>query len=133
MGDLVGREYCLKHPGQVVQTFGFGTLLGMVVGQRASLLERVTKDYEAHGFALPGTVGRAYRLAAVIERRVARIYGRLAERFAALPPVREFYLELQREEEEHGRLMELCRYTVSLKRPISFVPSTRDPVVRQIR
>jgi hypothetical protein len=81
---------------------------------------------------MPGRLGNAYRLSAVIEFRVARVYGRLADRFAHRASVHDFFRELQVEEEEHGRLMTLCLYTVKSNRECGFVPSIRDPDIRNL-
>ncbi len=132
MSRLIDRSYCLKHPAEVVRFFGLAASLGTLVSDKKSLLERVVDHYEAHGFAFPGDVGRAYRLAALIEYRVAQIYGRLAERFAAQPEVAAFFRDLQEEEREHGEVMQLCRFGVVLHPRLQFIPSIRDPEIRAI-
>lgn len=126
------RAYCLRHPGEVVSTFGFAVFLRLLAGGSKSLLQRVIEAQEGHGIAMPGQPGNAYRLSALIEFRVARIYGLLAARFADRPAVRDFYRQLQDEEKEHGRLMLLCLYTVTNDPPLRYVPSIRDPEMRRL-
>lgn len=132
MGEIIGRDYCLKHPGQIIKLFGLGVFLGMLFCGKKTLLQRVTENYRSRGFPMPGHVGNAYRIAAMIEFRVSRVYARLAERFQGQGPVRDFFRELQEEELEHGRLMLLCLYTVGIKPSLQFIPSVRDPKVREI-
>lgn len=129
---VVDRNYCLKHPWEIVHAYGLGILLGTLLNPGKGLLERVIEHYSAHGFPLPGHVGRAYRLSALIEFRVAAIYGRLAKQFADRPPVAQLFDELCREEKEHGRLMELCRYTIALHPRLHFAPELRDPKIRPL-
>ncbi|HKJ75811.1 MAG TPA: hypothetical protein VKA64_01255 [Gammaproteobacteria bacterium] len=131
MGGIIGRDYCIRHPMQVIHLFGAGVLLGMLWSERKSLLERVIEYHQDHGIPLPGEAGRAYRLAALIEFRVAHLYQRLAEQFADQPEVQAFYRELQAEELEHGRLMCLCRYTGHDHPALQYRPSLRDPEVSE--
>lgn len=132
MAALVDRNYCLRHPWEIIQACGLGIFLGMVLNPRKGLLERLVAYYAAHAFPLPGHVGRAYRLSALIEYRVASIYRGLAERFADAPAVRHLFEELCAEEQEHGRLMELCRYTVSLHPQLRYTPQLCDPEIRPL-
>ncbi len=132
MSRLIDRDYCLKHPGTIVGSFGVGVFLGTIASSRKSLLQRAVENQESHGFALPGHVGRAYRLAALVELRVAQIYGRCAERFAAQPEVAAFFRELQEEEREHSRLMQLCRFLVVVHPRLKYLPEIRDPEIRAI-
>lgn len=132
MGDIIGRDYCLRNPGKIIQLFGLGVFLGVVFSKKKSLLQRVMEAYRDRGIPMPGYVGNAYRIAAMIEFRVAGIYARMAERFRDQGPVRDFFMELKQEETEHGRLMLLCLYTIALKPRLSFVPSVRDPKIREI-
>ncbi len=132
MRGLIDRDYCLKHPATIVQSFGLGVFLGMLTSTRKSLLERAVGYYENRGLSFPGHVGRAYRLAALIEMRVARIYGRLAERFASQPDAAAFFRELEEEEWEHSRLMQLCRYLIVAHPRLQFLPEVRDPNIRTI-
>lgn len=131
MSALIDREYCLRHPGSIVRTFGLGTFLGTIAGGK-SLLERAVERHQRHGYAYPGYVGRAYRLAALIELRVARIYGKLARRFADQPEVAALFHELDEEEQEHSRLMELCRYVVVRHPRLKYLPEIRHPNIRAI-
>ncbi|MGE0082336.1 MAG: hypothetical protein AB7U81_13680 [Thiohalomonadaceae bacterium] len=133
MTGLIGRDYCFRHAGSIVRSFGFGVFLGTLASTRKTLLERAVAHYESRGYAFPGHVGRAYRLAALIEARVARIYGRLAERFAGEPEAAALFRELAQEELEHSRLMQLCRFLVVLHPRLEFVPAIRDPQIRAIR
>lgn len=132
MSGLIDRDYCLKHPGSIVRTFGFGLFLATIASKRKSLLERAVEDHQNHGYAYPGHVGRAYRLAALIELRVARIYGKLAKRFAAQPDVSAFFRQLEEEEKEHSRLMQLCRFVVVLHPDLKYIPEIRHPNIRAI-
>lgn len=132
MGAIIGRDYCLKHPITIIQLFGIGVLLGVLLQPRKGLLEHAMAFHQRHGFAFPGHIGRAYRLAALLEARVARFYGHLAKRFADQPAVHTFFRELQEEEEEHCRLMQLCRYTVAIHPRLKYLPSLRDREVQEL-
>ncbi|KAA3629559.1 MAG: hypothetical protein DWQ09_04795 [Proteobacteria bacterium] len=131
MADPATRDYCLRHPRQIIRIFGLGVYLRMMLDSRKSLLEAVSEAQARHGIALPGQPGNAYRIASVIEFRVARIYGLLAQRFTATPALHEFYRELQAEEEEHGRLMLLCMYTATNAPLLGYIPTLRDHDIRQ--
>lgn len=126
------REYCLRNPRDVVRAFGVGVFLSAIASQSKSLLERAVDHHQLHGYALPGDVGRAYRLASLLELRAAQIYGKLARRFADQPDVAAFFKELQAEEWEHGRLMTLCQLTVVLHSRFEYLPRIRDPKIREI-
>lgn len=132
MGDIIGRDYCLKNPGKIVKHFGLGVFLGVVFCKKKSLLQRVMETYRSRGIPMPGYVGSAYRISAMIEFRVSRLYAGMAERFRDQKPVRNFFMELHHEEIEHGRLMLLCLYTIALRPHLSFVPSIRDPEIREV-
>lgn len=131
MHGIIDRDYCVRHPVQVIHLFGAGIFLGMLLSERKSLLERVVDHYQSHGIPLPGDAGKAYRLAALLEFRVARLYAQLAEQFADQPEVRALYRELHEEELEHGRLMCLCRYTASHHPALAYTPGLSDPAVRE--
>jgi rubrerythrin len=132
VSGLIDRDYCLRHPGSIVRTFGVGVFLGTIASRRKSLLARAVEYHQLHGCAFPGHVGRAYRLAALIELRVARIYGKLAERFAAQPEVSAFFRTLEEEEQEHSRLMQLCRFLVVRHPRLKYLPEIRHPNIRAI-
>ncbi len=130
MSALVGRDYCVKHPLEITRLFGVGVWISMLLNRRASLLEQVVESYSRRAFPMPGYLGRAYKIAALIELRVARIYARMAERFSDHAEAREFFEDLRYEEEEHSRLMTLCLYTVKLRPSVTFIPQISDPKVR---
>ncbi len=132
MSGLIDRDYCLKHPGRIVESFGLAVFLGTIASNRKSLLERAVDHYESRGYAFPGHIGRAYRLAALVELRVAQIYGRLATRFASQSEVAAFFRQLQEEEWEHSRLMQLCRYLVVSHPRLKYLPEVRDPEIQAI-
>ncbi len=132
MSALVGRDYCLKHPLEIARLFGVGVWLNMLLKRRTSLLEQVVESYSTRTFPMPGYLGRAYKIAALIELRVARIYAKMAEKFADHTATRKLFEELQYEEEEHSRLMTLCLYTVKLRASVNFVPQIRDPEIREL-
>ncbi len=129
MTALVDRDYCLKHPLEISRLFGVGVWFSMLLKRRTSLLEQVVDSYAARAFPMPGYLGRAYRIAALIELRVARIYARMADKFKDHAAAREFFEEL-RQEEEHSRLMTLCLYTVKFRSSVIFIPQMRDPTIR---
>lgn len=133
MYAILDRDYCRHHPAQVIRLFGLWVYLATVLRGDKTLLERATREREAHGVPLPGAPGRAYRLAAVLEFRAARFYRRLAEQFRDLPVVHAFFRELCEEELEHGRLMLLCRYTAAFHPELRYQPSPRDPEVAELR
>lgn len=132
MSTIIDRGYCLKHPKSIIKLFGFGIFLGMVFGKGKSLLERLTEHYSAHGYPLPGKIGDAYKLSALLEYRMAHIYSGFAKKFQGSEEARQLFDELRQEEEEHGRLMELCRYTVKTKPSLKYVPSIQDPSIHQM-
>jgi len=131
MATAMTRDYCLRRPRRIIGTFGLGVYLRLLFGLQKSLLEAVSESNTRHGIAMPGQPGNAYRIASIIEFRVARIYGLLAERFSDLPEVSDFYRELQAEEEEHGRVMLLCLYAANNAPALSFVPTLSDPEIRK--
>lgn len=130
MPILTARSHCLQHPAHALRTYGPGIFFAALVQQQASLLQLLTTHFATHGYAMPGALGRAYRLAALLELRMARFYAALAERFAGEAEVANLFRELSEEEEEHGRLMQLCRYTVMLSPAIHFVPRLQDADIR---
>ena len=83
METIIDRDFCIKHPSRIIGLFGLDVYLGLLFNQRKSLLERLTEKYSAHGMPMPGPLGNAYKLSALFEFRVARIYQRMAERFRA--------------------------------------------------
>jgi len=130
MESIIERDYCIRHPGKIIGLFGLDVYLGLLFNKNKSLLERLTDKYSAHGVAMPGSVGNAYKLSALFEFRVARIYERMAERFKDQPAAKDLFMELHNEEMEHGRLMLVCYYTVELTPSIEFIPDVRDPAIR---
>ncbi len=132
MSTIIDRDYCLKHPMSIIKLFGLGVFLGMVFDKKKSLLERLTEYYAAHDYPLPGKIGDAYKLSALLEYRMARIYSGFAKKFHDNEEARKLFDELQQEEREHGRLMELCRYTVKTRPSLKYTPSVRDPSIRQM-
>ncbi len=108
MGDIIGREYCLKNPAEIIRLFGVRVFLSILFCSNKSLLQQVIASYVSH------------------------IYKKMSAKFKDNTQVRDFYAELQREEEEHARLMLLCLYTVSLKPSVHYVPSIRDKAIRRV-
>lgn len=129
---LIGRDHCLQHPAHALRTYGAGVFIAALLKQKTSLLQLLAEHFTAHGYPMPGELGRAYRLAALLELRMARFYAALAQRFASAPEAAALFQELSEEEEEHGRLMQLCRYTVMLGTTIHFVPRLQDAEVRAL-
>jgi len=127
--SLLDKSYCIKHPAKIIKTFGLRTYLAMVFGNKG-LLEYLTDDYLAHGIAMPGSLGNAYKLSALFEFRVARIYEKMAEKFKDRKEVQQLFTELKNEELEHGRVMMICLFNVIASPEISFVPNVRDPEIR---
>jgi hypothetical protein len=132
MPAIVDRDYVRQHPGEVIKTFGLFAYIRAMSSGRQGLLEQMEKKYMEDGIPMPGPVGSAYRLSALLELRAARIYSRMARRFAEVKPVREFFEELQAEEEEHARIMSLCLYTMDAHGKLDYVPSVRDPDIRSL-
>jgi rubrerythrin len=130
MPILTAGRHCLQHPTQALRAYGAGIFFAALVQQKASLLQLLTGHFATHGYPMPGELGRAYRLAALLELRMARFYAALAERFADVPEAAALFRELSEEEEEHGRLMQLCRYTVMLSPAIHFVPRLQDADIK---
>jgi len=132
MQTIVDREHVQQHRGEVIRTFGLMAYIRAVGSRRKGLLEQVEKKYLDAGIAMPGAVGNAFRLSALLELRAARIYARMVKRFAEIQVLREFFEELQAEEEEHARIMTLCLYTIDNEVELDYVPSVRDPDVRKL-
>jgi rubrerythrin len=131
MQAVIDRAHCLKHPFKIVRLFGLDVFLGMLLRTDKTLLERIAEKYRARRIAMPGTVGSAYKLSALFEYRVAHIYGAMAERFRSIPEAHRLFLDLKEEEMEHGRLMLACLYQVAVSPDVQFVPSVRDPEIRE--
>ncbi len=81
MAEIIGRDYCLRHPRKIIGLFGLQIFIGMLLSRKKSLLQRVTETYERRGIPMPGSVGNAYRISALIEYRMSRLYSKLALRF----------------------------------------------------
>lgn len=132
MSEVIGRDFCLQQPGKVIRLFGLVAFLKMLFSPGKTLLESLLEFHVRRGIQVPGPLGRAYKISALIEFRVARIYKKLAEKFKDNKKIREFFIELQCEEEEHGRLMILCLFTSSYTPDTSYVPSLSDPEIRAL-
>jgi hypothetical protein len=131
MQAVIDRTYCLKNPFKIVRLFGLDVLFGMLLGKDKTLLERITRKYRASGVPMPGSLGNAYKLSILFELRVARIYAAMAERFGCYSEVCALFLELEEEEVEHARIMLACLYQVAISPKANFVPSVRDPAIRE--
>lgn len=131
MQAVIDRAHCLRHPLKIVRLFGLDVFLGMLLRPNKTLLERIAEKYRARRIAMPGSLGNAYKLSALFEFRVAHIYGAMAERFKSVPEANRLFLELMEEEMEHGRLMLACLYQVAVSPDLQFVPSVRDPQIRE--
>jgi rubrerythrin len=132
MHEDTSRDYCLTHPLEVCRLYGVGTFVGTLVGRRRSLLARVAETFHEHRTPMPGWVGRGYRIARLVELRVANIYRLLAERFADLTPVRDLFRDFEAEEIEHGHLMTVCLHTVKVDLAEAYAPSIFDPEIRAL-
>lgn len=130
MQAVIDRDYCLRHPLQIIRLFGMRVFLGLLLDRRKTLLEQVVGHYQAHGVALPGAIGNAYKCSALFEFRVARIYAAMAARFADQPEAASLFRDLSEEEMEHGRIMLTCLFHVTAGPAVDFVPSVRDPAIR---
>lgn len=131
MQAVIDRDFCLKNPLKIIQLFGLDVLVGMLLSKEKTLLQRIAEKCQARRVPMPGPVGNAYKLSALFEYRVAHIYAAMAERFADLPEVHRFFLDLRDEELEHGRLMLACLYQIAVDQELDFVPSVRDPQLRE--
>lgn len=132
MASVVSRDYCLAHPVEISRLYGVNVLLGTLLNPKRSVLDRVAASFSEHRLAMPGPLGVSYRIATLVELRAARIYRKMAERFADVEPARKLFRELQEEEEEHARLMRVCLYSVRLAPDVTYVPSVRDPEIRKV-
>jgi hypothetical protein len=132
MHTIVDRDYVREHAREVVKSFGLMAYLRALRTPKKGLLLQMTEKYLARGLPMPGPIGNAYKLSALLELRAARIYARLAERFHQNRLVREFFEELRDEEEEHGRIMTLCLYAIDASARIDFIPSVRDVEIRAL-
>ena len=132
MQTIVDREYVRGHAEEVIRSFGLMAYIRSLRTKDKGLLEQLEEKYLGSGIPMPGRLGNAYRLSALIELRVARIYERMVRRFEENPLVRTFFQELQDEEQEHARVMVLCLYTVDAQTELDYVPSVRDPEMRAL-
>ena len=130
MSAVIDRQYCLSHPVQIARLFGLDVCLGMLLSSHKTLLERVTEKYQANRIPFPGALGNAYRLSALFELRVARLYAAMARRFRDEPDAARLFADLSEEEMEHGRVMLTCLFQVSVSPSSAFMPSIRDPEIR---
>jgi len=130
MESIIERDFCIRHPGKIIRLFGLDIYLGLLFNKDKRLQERLTDKYAVEGVPMPGSVENAYKLSALIEFRVARIYKRMAALFESYAAAHTLFTDLYNEEMEHGRLMLLCYYTVELTPSIKFIPSVRDPEIR---
>ena len=131
MSAVLSRDYCLSHPWEVGRLYGWSVLFGTWVSKR-SVLDRVARSFAERRDVMPGPLGRSYRIAQLLELRAAKIYQLMAERFADLLPARRLFEELEEEEREHARLMEICLYTVCVTPEIRYEPSVMDPEIRTV-
>lgn len=129
---IVDREYCLRHPLEIIRLFGLQVFLSTLLSGRKSLLEHVVERYRSDRFPMPGYLGRAYRVSILIEQRMARVYDRMAKRFPTVPEAQALFRELRDEELEHCRLMTLCLYTVRLRPSLQFVPQISERPIREL-
>ena len=129
MNELIDKSYCIKHPVKIIRTFGLSTYIAMFFTNKG-LLQYLTDDYLSHGTAMPGSLGNAYKLSALFEYRVARIYQRMAEKFKDKSEVYQLYTDLQNEELEHGRYMMVCLFNVIATPSITFEPNISDPEIK---
>ena len=132
MQTIVDREYVRGHAGEVIRSFGLIAYIRSLRTKDKGLLEQLEEKYLSSGVPMPGRLGNAYRLSALIELRVARIYERMVRRFDENPLVSAFFQKLQEEEQEHARVMVLCLYTVDAQTELDYVPSVRDPEMRAL-
>lgn len=130
MQAVIDRAYCLRHPGKIIGLFGLDVYMGLLLDKRKTLLERVTEKYQANAVAVPGAVGNAYKCSALFEFRAARIYAAMAKQFADMPAAKALFETLSEEELEHGRIMLACLFQVTSANRLSYVPSVRDPEIR---
>ncbi len=132
MASVLSREYCLAHPVEISQLYGWNVFLGTLVNRRRTVLERVESTFSENRLAMPGPLGQSYRLSALFELRAAKIYQQMAERFADVLPAHRLFKELQEEEAEHARLMNICLYSVRMSPDVQYVPSVRDAEVQAV-
>lgn len=130
MPALIDRAFCFKHPLRIARLFGVDILFAMLLSRDRTLLERIAQKYRAHRVAPPRAVGSPYKLAALFEFRLARIYGAMARRFRFVPRARKLFSDLEEEELEHGRLMLVCLHREAMAPRPAFAPSVRDPQIR---
>lgn len=132
MYSIINSHDLQGHAGEVIRTFGLMTYIRALTTKRKGLLQQITEKYQRQGIPMPGPLGQAYRISAILELRAARIYARLAQHFSHEIRVREFFEELRDEEVEHGRLMLLCLYTLNAQVKPNYIPSLRDPDIRRL-
>jgi hypothetical protein len=132
MQAVIDRDYCIQNPAKIVRFFGLGIFFQMLLSNKKTLLERLTEKYLSSGISMPGPVGNAYKLSALIEFRIAKIYEAMAERFKDNLLVHELFVELSEEELEHGRIMLVCLFEIVMKKEIHFVPEILDPEIRKL-
>ncbi|NBC48206.1 MAG: hypothetical protein GVY22_09480 [Gammaproteobacteria bacterium] len=132
MQAVIDRGYCLRHPGKIIQLFGLNVYVGMLLDKRKTLLEHLVDHYRKHATPASGALGNAYKCSALMEFRVARLYAAMAERFAEDADAAALFQDLSEEEMEHGRIMLTCLFHVTAGPDLCFIPSVRDPQVRNV-
>ncbi len=132
MQAVIDRNYCLRNRVQIVRYFGWVIFLKMMLSNKKTLLERLTDQYLCSGIAMPGQIGDAYKLSALIEFRMAKIYESMAEQFKDNSQAHSLFLILRDEELEHGRIMLVCLFEIILHENIDFAPSILDPEIRKL-
>lgn len=130
MVSVVSRDYCLSHPIETSQLYGLDVFVSALLNTKRTVLEQIASSFSEHRLAMPGPLGESYRLSELCELRAARIYQAMAERFRSVVPAQRLFRDLEREEEEHARLMHICLYTVRMGPAVDYVPSVRDAEVR---
>jgi rubrerythrin len=108
MLGVIRRRDIIAHPVVTVHCFGFGLFCqALVAGRRKSFLSLLAGSgvLRPPVVEVPELLGRCVDL----ESRARRVYQFLAWRFNDWVPVRQFFEELVRQEQEHFELLELCR------------------------
>lgn len=132
MAEETSHDDRHPHPLEIWRLYGAGVLLRSWVNRRRSLLSHVARAFPSSRVAMPGCVGRSYRVARLIEQRVAKIYRLLGERFAQLEPVGHLFRDFEAEELDHADLMTVCLYTVRIDPKAAYAPSILDPEIRAL-
>jgi hypothetical protein len=112
MIGAIRKRDILAHPFVTIHCFGWRVFLRALAADRNQTFLSLLAEadvFDPSTAKVPELIGRCIQL----EKRAKGIYDRLAGWFMGRSPVKEFFDNLARQEEEHAELLELCRTAAS--------------------